>query len=98
MLLFDDAEKMSRAYHICEISAPSRVQPAGYAKRIVFHFIDARSGHHPAHLSLLPKRQQIGQNIEMFAAPITTRRTHAALHFVEDEQNVVFVANFSQFL
>ena len=34
----------------------------------------------------------------MFTAPVATRRTHAALHFVEDEEDIVFVANFSQFL
>ena len=34
----------------------------------------------------------------MFTAPITSRRTHAALHLVEDEKNVVLVANLSQCL
>src|SRR4030095_12261910 len=34
----------------------------------------------------------------MFAAPVTTRRTHAALHLVEDEKDVIFVANLSQLL
>ena len=34
----------------------------------------------------------------MLAAPVASRRTHAALHFVEDEKDIVFVANFSQFL
>src|SRR4030095_9649121 len=36
--------------------------------------------------------------MEMFAAPVATRGAHAALHFVEDEQDIVFVANRSQFL
>src|SRR5205807_8756646 len=40
----------------------------------------------------------IGHNIEMFAAPVAPRRTHSALHFVEDKKNVVFVANPPQFL
>src|SRR5437899_12015393 len=34
----------------------------------------------------------------MFAAPVATRGTHAALHLVKDEEHVVFVANRSQFL
>ena len=34
----------------------------------------------------------------MFTAPVATRRTHAALHFVEDEEHLVLVANLSQFL
>ena len=32
----------------------------------------------------------------MFAAPVATRCAHAALHFVENEKHVVFVANLSQ--
>src|SRR6476469_4094913 len=34
----------------------------------------------------------------MFAAPIAARGPHAALHFVENQQDIVFVGNFSQFL
>src|SRR5882724_11248065 len=32
----------------------------------------------------------------MFAAPIATGRAHPALHFIEDEEDFVFVANLSQ--
>jgi len=34
----------------------------------------------------------------MFAAPIAAGGAHAALHFVKNEQDIVFVGNFSQFL
>ena len=34
----------------------------------------------------------------MFAAPIAAGRSHAALHFVENKEYLVFVANFSQLL
>src|SRR5947207_12686683 len=34
----------------------------------------------------------------MFAAPIAAGGTHAALHFVENQQDIVFVGNRSQFL
>ena len=57
-----------------------------------------RAGHHSAYLRFLPKRQQIGQHVEMFAAPVASRCAHAALHFVEDEKDIVLVANLSQLL
>src|SRR2546423_1847427 len=76
--------------------ASSGVQAAGYAKGVVFDFVETRSGHHAADLRLLSKRQQIGNNVEMFAAPIATSRAHAALHLVENEKDVVLVANRSQ--
>ena len=98
MFFFDDAQKMGRAHHVREISAPGRIQSAGQAKRIVFHFIETRPGHHPAYLRFFSKRQQVGHHIEMFAAPVATRCAHAALHFVEDEKHVVFVANLAQLL
>src|SRR4029453_10046197 len=96
MLLLDDAEKMSRTHHIGVVAAPRRVQPAGQAKRVVFHFIDTRAGHYPAHLRFFSERQQIGHDIEMFAAPVATGGTHAALHLVKNEKDIVFVANLSQ--
>src|SRR5438045_8071429 len=34
----------------------------------------------------------------MFAAPVASRSAHAALHFIKDEKNIVFVANLSQFV
>src|SRR6185436_9212779 len=34
----------------------------------------------------------------MFAAPIAAGGAHAALHFVENQQDIVFVGNLSQFL
>jgi len=32
----------------------------------------------------------------MLAAPVATGRTHAALHFVENEKHLVFIANATQ--
>src|SRR6266516_6895989 len=64
--------------------------------RVVFDFVDTRTCHHAADLRLFPKCEQIGLNIEMFAAPIATSHPHAALHFVENEKDVVLVANRSQ--
>src|SRR2546430_10821710 len=34
----------------------------------------------------------------MFAAPVATSGAHAALHFVKNQQDVIFVGNFSQLL
>ena len=34
----------------------------------------------------------------MFAAPVAAGGAHAALHFVENQQDIVFVGNFSQLL
>src|SRR5262249_30903347 len=48
--LLDDAQIMRRAHHISEVSAPRRIQTARQAKRVVFHFINPRAGHHTADL------------------------------------------------
>src|SRR6266516_1268751 len=64
--------------------------------RVVFDFVDTRTCHHAADLRLFPKCEQIGLNIEMFAAPIATSHPHAALHFVENEKDIVLVAHRSQ--
>ena len=34
----------------------------------------------------------------MFAAPVASGDAHAALHFVENQQDIVLVANFPQLL
>src|SRR5262245_8736713 len=34
----------------------------------------------------------------MFAAPIAAGGAHAALHFIENQQDIVFIRNFSKFL
>ena len=34
----------------------------------------------------------------MFAAPVAACRAHAALHLVENEKDIVFIANLSQLL
>ena len=65
-------------------------------KRVVFHFIQPRSRHHAADLRFFPKGEQVGHDTKMFAAPVATGCAHAALHFVENEKDFVFVANFSQ--
>ena len=53
-------------------------------KRIVLHFIQARPGHHAAGLGFFSEREQIGQHVEMLAAPHFTGSAHAALDFVEN--------------
>src|SRR2546428_13636476 len=49
-------------------------------------------------LRLFSKSQQVGQHNEMLEAPIATSHSHAALHLIENQQEVVFVANLSQLL
>src|SRR6266545_4089109 len=67
-------------------------------KCLVCDFIETRTGHHPADLRLFPKREQIWHDTKMFAAPVATGCAHAALHLVEDQKDIGFVANLSQFL
>jgi hypothetical protein len=47
-------------------------------------------------LRFFPKGKQVWHDTKMFAAPIASGCAHAALHFVENEKDLVFVANFSQ--
>src|SRR2546428_7440524 len=49
-------------------------------------------------LRLFSKSQQVGQNIEMLETPIATSHSHAALHLIENQEEVVFVANLSELL
>src|SRR5205807_6684160 len=77
-------------------SAPGRIQTTRQKKRIVFHFIQTRTGHHSAGLRFFSKHEQIGQDIEMLAAPRLSSDAHAALHLVENEQEIVVVADLAQ--
>src|SRR5437867_10819538 len=83
---------MRRADIVCEVAAPGRINPARQAKAIVFDFIHSRSGHHSTDLGLFAKREQVGQNAKMFAAPIPAGDTHAALYLIENKENVVLIA------
>ena len=71
---------------VCDVIA---TQP----EDIVGHFIEARPGHHPADLSLFAESQQIGQHAEMFTAPGATGDPQPALHFVEDQQDLVLITD-----
>ncbi len=68
----------------------------GRRKAIVLHLIEPRPGHHATDLRLFPERHQVGQHAEMLAAPVAAGRSHAALHFVENEQHFVLVADAAQ--
>ena len=96
VFLFDDSKEMRRAHQVGEIAAPGRVDPAGQAET---HCLSPhRAAGRPSRRRPAPfsKGQQIGHNIEMFAAPVPAGRAHAALHFVEDEKHFVLVANPAQ--
>src|SRR5436190_8312587 len=93
ILFFDDTQEMSRTHHIGEISTPGRVEPAGQTESVVLNFIQSRSGHDAACLHFFPESHQVWLHVKMLATPIATGRSHAALHFVEDEKHLVLIAD-----
>src|SRR5207237_813778 len=58
--------------------------------------INPRPRHHAADLRLFTEREQVRQHCEMFAAPVPSGDTHAALHLVENEKHVKLVAQPAQ--
>ena len=68
----------------------------GRRKAVVLHLIESRPGHDAADLRLFPERHQVGHNAEMLAAPVAAGRAHPALHFVENEEHFVLVADPAQ--
>ncbi len=68
----------------------------GRRKAVVLHLVQPRPGHDAADLGLLAERQQVRQHAEMLAAPVPAGDAHAALHFVEDQQHFVLVADPAQ--
>ena len=84
---------MGGADIVGEVAAPGRADAAGEAEAVVLDLVQARPGHDAADLGFLAEDQQVGQHVEMLAAPVPAGNAHAALDFVEDEQEVVLVAN-----
>ena len=87
---------MGRSDVIGEVAAEGRADPAGQPEAVVGDLIQARAGHDAADLGLLAEREQVGQHSEMLAAPLPSGHPHAALHFVEDEEHIVLVADLAQ--
>src|SRR2546429_2820790 len=56
--LFRSVHVMRRADHVGQVSAPGRIQTTRQTKRVVFHFIQTRPGHHRSeeHTSELQSR------------------------------------------
>src|SRR5262249_49157279 len=79
LLLLDDSKIMSGADVIGEIAAPRGTDPARQPEAIVFHFIEARPGHHTADLRFLSEHQQVGANVKMLTAPVLAGDAHAGL-------------------
>ena len=95
VFFLDDLKIVRRTHHVGEVSAPGRIQPAGKAKCVVLYFVQPRTSHDATHLRFFPKREQIWQNVEVFAAPVAAGHGYAALHFVKDQKDLVLIANRS---
>ena len=65
----------------------------GTRKAIVLDLIEPRPGHYATDLGFFPERHQVGQNAEMLTAPVAAGDAHPALHFVENEQHFILVAD-----
>ena len=81
VFLLDDPQVMGGADIVGEIAAPGRADAAGEAEAVVFDFVQARPGHDAADLGFLAEDQQVGQHVEMLAAPVPAGNAHASIGF-----------------
>src|SRR5436190_19300814 len=95
-LFLANAQVMSRANVISKVTAPGRADPARQSETVVFYLVQAWARHDTADLGLFAKNQQVGPHVKMLTTPIPSRDSHTALHFIEDEQEVVLVAETAQ--
>src|SRR5579863_10178512 len=96
LFALNDAEIMRRADIVGEIATPGGINSAGQAEAVVLYFIQSRPGHDPTNLRFFAKRQQIRNDAIVRTTPVPASDTHAALHLIENQQHVVFVAEAAQ--
>src|SRR3989442_10611603 len=87
---------MRAAEHVRENTAPGGIDPAWQAEAIIRNFVQARSGHDAANLRLLAEHEQVGQHIEVLTTPELSGRAETTLHFIENQEHIVFVADAPQ--
>src|SRR5205814_8911371 len=61
-----------------------------------FHSVETGSRHYPAHLHFFAEGEQIRLHIEMLATPGATSRAEPGLDFVENQKDIILVANLPQ--
>src|SRR5690606_37125162 len=87
----DDLENTAGADHVDETTAPGGVDTPGDREDVVRHLVEAPAGHDAAHLDLLRERDDVRRQAELLIRPGRPGGPGAGLHFVDDEQRVVFV-------
>lgn len=93
-----DFEVLRRANHVDDRSAPRGVDTARYCEAVLFDFVDARACNKTANLRFFAEREDVGANVVVLPRPHLARDAHAALDFVEDENDVGLVADRAELL
>src|SRR4051794_23681691 len=87
---------MRGTHVIREVSTPGGTDAAGQPEAVIFYFVQSRSSHDTTHLHLFAKDEQVGHDTKMIATPVIASDTHAALDLVENEQNVILIAQLAE--
>src|SRR5690606_24534206 len=82
---FEDA---SAAHHVDEVATPGGVEAGAHPEHVVRDLVDAPTCHHPAHLGLLPERDEVGPYPQLLVGPGGSGEPAAGLDLVEDQQRV----------
>jgi len=80
------------------LPTPRGVNAAWLPEAVFGHFIQAWPGHDATDLRLFAEGEQVRQYIEVLTAPVAASCAHAALHFIENQEQIVLVANIPQSL
>ncbi len=87
----DDLEDAVEADHVDQVAAPRGVDPARRAEDVIVDLVQLLSGEDAADLRLLAERDDIRLDAERLVGPELAGDADAALHFVKDQERVVFV-------
>ena len=93
-----DLKDKAKADHIGQIAAEGGVNAARFLKYVVLNLVKPRAGQHPADLRLFAKGDDIraGLFAEQLMRPELAGNADAGLHFIVDQQQVLFIAQLPQ--
>ena len=95
-VLLDDLEITAEPHHIYEVATPRRVDACRFGEYVVSHLVDPGPGKNPAHLGFLAEAKDVRLEPKVLIGPHFPRDADARLHFIDDEQKLVFVGELAK--